>query len=529
MKSNIAVVGCGYWGKNLVRNFNDLNRLYAVCDVKSKELNVVKKKYPDLVVHDDFDDLLSDSKVEAVVISSPAVTHHRLAKKAILAGKDVLVEKPLAMRYKDGEEIVALAEKKKRILMVGHVLAYHPAVIRLKGMIDSGELGKINYIYSNRLNLGRFRSEENILWSFAPHDISVILSFLNEMPDSVSTTGGNYLNPDVADVTITSLNFLSGVKAHIFVSWLHPYKEQRFVVIGDKKMAVFNDVTLKNKLVTYDHKIDWINRSPFARTEEAVPIDLKEKEPLKAECEHFIECIDTRKLPLTDGNEGLRVLRILEVCQSSLRKNGETVNIGKNIERNYFVHETSKLDEHCEIGEGTKIWHFSHVLKNCKIGKHCVLGQNASIGPNVIIGDNVKIQNNVSVYEGVTLEDDVFCGPSVVFTNVTNPRSHWPRKDEFKPILVKKGASLGANSTILCGITIGQYAFVGAGAVVSKDVPDFALVYGAPARINGWMCFCGVKLALSDSPNSEETAECKNCTRKYKKKGLEVFDAAEKK
>ena len=182
------------------------------------------------------------------------------------------------------------------------------------------------------------------------------------------------------------------------------------------------------------------------------------------------------------------------------------------------------MDEPCEIGEGTKVWHFSHILENCKIGKNCVIGQNVSIGPNVSIGNNAKIQNNVSIYEGVTLEDDVFCGPSMVFTNVINPRSHWPRKNEFKNTLVKKGATLGANSTILCGITIGQYAFVGAGSFANKDIPDYAIVYGAPARIQGWVCYCGVKLSLNNSDDSNEVAECANCGRKYKKEGMKVSE-----
>ena len=192
----------------------------------------------------------------------------------------------------------------------------------------------------------------------------------------------------------------------------------------------------------------------------------------------------------------------------------------------YFVHETSFVDENVKIGDGTKIWHFSHILKNSKIGKNCNIGQNVVIGPNVTIGTNVKIQNNVSVYEGVILKDDVFCGPSMVFTNVTNPRSHWPRKDEYQKTLVKKGASLGANSTVLCGITIGQYAFIGAGALVNKDVPDYALVYGVPARIQGWMCYCGTKLNLSNSPDSEDKAKCSNCGREYKKKGLNVNETS---
>ncbi|MFC2170065.1 Gfo/Idh/MocA family protein, partial [Acidobacteriota bacterium] len=207
--------------------------------------------------------------------------------------------------------------------MVGHILEYHPAITKLKEIIDNGELGKISYIYSNRLNLGRFRTEENILWSFAPHDISVILYLLNEMPEKVSAHGGNYLNPNIADVTVTNFDFPSGAKAHIFVSWLHPYKEQKLIIIGDKSMMMFDDVHPENKLLSFNHKIEWIERLPVPRPEEAQVIEIEKKEPLRAECEHFIESLRTRKSPKTDGHNGLRVLNILERCQESMKECGK--------------------------------------------------------------------------------------------------------------------------------------------------------------------------------------------------------------
>lgn len=187
------------------------------------------------------------------------------------------------------------------------------------------------------------------------------------------------------------------------------------------------------------------------------------------------------------------------------------------MEKDYFVHESSYVDEPCEIGEGTKIWHFSHVMKNSTVGKRCNIGQNVVISPDVRIGDNVKIQNNVSVYTGVELEDDVFCGPSMVFTNVVNPRSHVSRKDEYRKTLVKRGASIGANATVVCGYTIGRYAFIGAGAVVTKDIPDYALVVGNPGRVAGWMCQCGIKLDLSRHAEKSEQTMCDACGKKYVK------------
>lgn len=524
MEKSISVVGGGHWGKNLIRNFYELGALYSICDSDQVRLDSFKDKYPDVKKVKDFSSVLNDPAVKAVVIATPAVTHYSLVKEALLAEKDVFVEKPISLNYRHGKELVDLAEEKKKILLVGHILEYHPAIKKMKEMISRGDLGKIQYLYSTRLNLGKFRNEENILWSFAPHDISVILLLLGEMPAEVAAHGGNYLNPNITDVTVSYLDFPSGAKAHIFVSWLHPYKEQKLIVIGDKKMLMFDDVNPENKLFSYSHKIDWIDRVPLPRPELAEPVLIEKAEPLKEECRHFLECIETRKKPQTHGESGLRVLKILEASQESLKNRGKIIDMQSKIYPDYFVHESSYIDDDVEIGANTKIWHFSHVLKNSKIGKNCSVGQNVVIGPNVMIGNNVKIQNNVSVYDGVILEDDVFCGPSMVFTNVINPRSHWPRKDEYKKTLVKKGASLGANSTVVCGIMIGEYAFVGAGALVNKDIPAYSLVHGVPARIKGWMCFCGNKLELTASPDSSETAKCKSCGRSYKKNGLIVIN-----
>jgi UDP-2-acetamido-3-amino-2,3-dideoxy-glucuronate N-acetyltransferase len=525
MKPVIGVIGCGHWGKNLVRNFYELNALKAVCDIDERALQAVRANYPAVQTVQDHRALLQDPAVKAVAISTPATTHHALAKDALLAEKDVFVEKPIALLSKDGEELVALAKDKKKVLMVGHILEYHAAICKMKEFIDGGALGKIHYIYSTRLNLGKFRNEENILWSFAPHDISIILHLLNEMPTRVAAHGGNYLNPNITDVTITNLDFPSGTKAHIFVSWLHPYKEQKLVVIGDKKMMMFDDVEPENKLYAYSHKIDWIDRLPVPHPEKPERIDIPRLEPLRTECEHFLDCIRSRKTPKTDGENGLRVLKILEACQDSLRENGSVRRLGSEGKKKYSVHETAVVDDPVEIGEGTKIWHFSHVQSGARIGAHCVLGQNVNIANNVTIGNSVKIQNNVSVYEGVTLEDYVFCGPSMVFTNITDPRSKYPQVGSkyYKKTLVREGASLGANCTILCGLTVGRFAFVGAGAVVTKDVPDFALIVGNPARIIGWMSEAGRKLIF----NRDGYAFCEKCRKTYQLENGTVKEVAD--
>lgn len=509
----VVVVGSGYWGKNLVRNFANLGALSAVCDSHTETLEALTAQYPQSRTLTSFDEVLRDDTVQGVAIATPAETHGLMVREALLAGKDVFVEKPLCLSAEQGRDLVALARERRRILMVGHLLWYHPAVLKLKELIESGELGRIQYIYSNRLNLGKIRREENILWSFAPHDISVILGLLGETPNSVTAQGGNYLHEQIADTTVTLLSFPSGVKAHIFVSWLHPFKEQKLIVVGDRKMAVFDDMEKKDKLVLYPHSIQWKGQIPIANRADAQPVEIATKEPLREECLHFLESIQSRRRPRTDGEEGLRVLTVLQQCQEALEGKGRgTVRTkAEAAPGKYFVHESAFVDDGVQVGEGTSIWHVSHVLKGSSIGKQCKIGQNVVLGPNVTIGNGVKIQNNVSIYEGVTLEDHVFCGPSMVFTNVFNPRSEIPRMGELKRTLVRRGATLGANCTIVCGITIGRYAFIGAGAVVTRDVPDYGLVVGSPARLTGWMCECGVKLAWED-----QEATC-SCGAQYKK------------
>jgi UDP-2-acetamido-3-amino-2,3-dideoxy-glucuronate N-acetyltransferase len=323
----VAVIGCGYWGKNLVRNFYELDALSHIWDADPNSLRLMQERYAGVSAAKDYEALLRDDSVNAVVIATPAEQHFTLAEAALLAGKDVFVEKPLALRYSDGEKLVRLAEKTDQILMVGHLLEYHPAILKLNQIVDSGELGKIQYLYSNRLNLGRVRREENILWSFAPHDIAVILRLIGEQPIEVTSTGGAYLQPNIADVTVTNLLFDNGVRAHIFVSWLHPYKEHRLVVIGSKKMASFNDGAPENKLQLYDQGIDWVNGTLVPRKGEGTMIEFNSEEPLKLECQHFLECVRTRKSPRTDGASALDVLRVLQASQRSLQTQGQPVQV----------------------------------------------------------------------------------------------------------------------------------------------------------------------------------------------------------
>ncbi len=513
--SKIAAIGFGYWGKNIIRNLAELGVLRVICDVDPARERLVKEQYPGVEFTVDYNAVLAAPEVEAVAISVPAALHHNLARQALELGKDVFVEKPLALNVEDAQELVKLAAKHQRVLMVGHILRYHPAIKKLSELVNQGELGRLQYIYSNRLNMGKIRTEENILWSFAPHDISVILALLNEEPCAVSCHGSAYLHQDVVDVTNSNFLFPSGVSAHIFVSWLHPFKEQRLVVIGSEKMAVFDD-TAENKLLMYPHKVEWKNRIPTAVKAQMEVVAIDSYEPLKAELEHFLKCIADRHQPITDGAEGLRVLRVLAACERAMADNRATdspLALDDGKAKPYFAHETARVDEPCDIGEGTKVWHFTHIMKDVRIGAGCIFGQNCHVASGVVIGNNVKVQNNVAIYSGTVVEDDVFLGPSCVLTNVTNPRAQVNRHELYEQTLLRRGATIGANATVVGGTIIGRYAFVGAGAVVTKDIPEYALVLGNPARQVGWMSRHGHRLG---KPAADGTMICPESGYSYR-------------
>jgi len=520
--NKLAVVGIGNWGKNHLRTFVSLlgeNRVIA-CDTDTGRLERAQAQYPQLETTTQIGDVLGDSSIDAVVIATPAVTHFDLAREALLAGRHVLVEKPIALTSREAEELVDIAKREERILMVDHLLEYHPAIRKLKDLVDQGELGKLLHLTSERLNLGVIRSEENALWSLAPHDISVILYLLGEEPVEVAAHGAAYLQPGIEDVCYLTMRFASGALGHVHASWLDPIKTRRLSVVGERKMAVYDDMQ-KEKLVLLDQRAERVEGTfrPVHGDVEVIKID--SQEPLRRMAETFIESVHTGVAPMSDGLDGLRVVRVLEAAQRSMEQGGKPVQIKDSWGEDVFVHESSCVDDGVKIGKGTKVWHFSHVMKGTRIGENCSLGQNVLVGPNVTVGDNVKIQNNVSVYEGVVLEDDVFCGPSMVFTNVDRPRSGFPTDhSKYLKTVIKKGATIGANATIVCGHTLGEHSFVGAGTVVTKDVPAHAIVYGNPARIHGWACECGEKLEFEG-----HKAVCEACGREYKKEGKTVRSA----
>ena len=514
IKKKVCVVGAGRWGKNHIKTLFNLGCLSGIVEPNDYNLNGVKEKYPDVKFYSNIKDAVKDD-YDGFTVATPAETHFELTKFLIENRKHVLVEKPIALTTKDAKKLNALAKENKINFMVGHVLLFHPAINKIKELIESGKIGKLQYLYSNRLNLGTVRTEENILWSFAPHDISIFQYMIGTLPDEIVSRGGAFLQPNIQDTTMTILNYPNNVVAHIFVSWLHPFKEQRLVVIGSKGMLSFEDSSAKKELLYYEKGIDWVQGEPVKRDGPTEVIEYENKMPLTEELKYFVEHLDGTPVEIANGQNGVDVLEILETATNSLKQeNGVSASeiVEKKEEKDYFVHPNAVVDDNVQIGAGTKVWHFSHVQTGSKIGKKCVMGQNVNIANNVTIGNFVKIQNNVSVYEGVTLEDYVFCGPSMVFTNILDPRCKYPQVGAkyYVKTLVKEGASLGANSTIVCGHTIGKHAFIAAGAVVVKDVPDYALIMGVPAKQKGWICECGEIL-----PKFEKDVNCPRCKLKY--------------
>jgi UDP-2-acetamido-3-amino-2,3-dideoxy-glucuronate N-acetyltransferase len=366
----------------------------------------------------------------------------------------------------------------------------------------------------------------------------MILALAGEEPGGVMATGGG--DERAANITTTHLAFASGLRAHIFASSLHPFKVHQLVVVGERKMAVFDDTRpWPDKLLLYANDTGRSDSIPLPGEAEPGRLPVTRAEPLELACRHFLHCVRSGCRPVTDGREGLRVLKVLDACRLSRERDGMRVDPGRDCgqddirpracslydmptsrpvaelyvprsdeaaDTSLFIHQTAIIDENCEIGAGTSILHFSHVLSNCRIGEKCNIGQNVVIGPDVSIGSHCRVQNNVSVYKGVTLEDGVCCGPSMVFASIGNPRAGMDDTGRVRPTFVKKGAILGANCTVVCGVAIGQYSFVGAGAVVTRDVPNHAVVVGCPARQTGWACVCGERLV---------DLECPACGKKF--------------
>jgi len=336
---NLAVVGCGYWGPNLIRNFAQISDVYLsmVCDLDPGRLTRIQKQYPGIKVTTTFSDLLEEPSIEAIAIATPATTHFSLVKDALTSGKHVLVEKPFTLTSRDARELIPLADKKQRTLMVGHLMVYHPAVQKLKQFIQAGELGEIYYIYSTQVNLGQVRQDENVLWSLGPHDVSIALYLLEAEPKEVMAYGVSYLQPPIEDVVFLFLQFPDKKLVQIHLSWLDPHKIRKLTVIGSKKMAVLDDMEPQEKLKFYDKGV--VFNKPFSSALDSISLRFGDiyipkvdgTEPLQVECQHFIDCIKTKKKPLTDGYSALKVVQILEAAEKSMKLKGQMVSIREAI------------------------------------------------------------------------------------------------------------------------------------------------------------------------------------------------------
>ncbi|MCD6334010.1 MAG: Gfo/Idh/MocA family oxidoreductase [Candidatus Latescibacteria bacterium] len=343
----IGQIGVGSWGRNLLRNFAGLrdSRVVAACDANPEVLKGIGRDYPAIRTTTAPEEVIADPEVDAVVIATLPVTHYVLAAQALEAGKDVFVEKPMVLDVGDGERLVRLAEERERILMVGHLMEYHCALLQLKEYVDQGELGAPYYLYSQRVNLGKLRKDENALWSFAPHDVSVVLFLLGKEPIRVTAVGQSYLRKGVEDVAFAILHFEGGAMAHIHVSWLDPHKIRKLTVVGSRKMAVFDDMATGEMIRIYDKGVEQNVDSPsiglnrpgeYATYGESLSLRWGDvliprvvmTEPLRAECEHFVQCVEKRIPPRSDGRDGLRVLRVLDACQRSMEQQGAPVALG---------------------------------------------------------------------------------------------------------------------------------------------------------------------------------------------------------
>lgn len=487
-KVKLAQVGTGYWGVNILKTLYNLGKssdnhiLDTICDINQKVLDDFKLLYPEVNMVTDFNLVLSNPEITAVFIALPAEMHYSFGKRVLEAGKDLYIEKPITLNVEEAEELLRLSKEKNCILMVGHLLNYHPAIEKIKEIVKSGKIGKIKNIVSNRLNLGIFRVQESVMWSFGCHDISVILSLCgNKLPESVNCFGQCNITPGIHDITNTMFQ-IDDIYVNINLNWLNPFKDQRMTIICEKGMLLFDDMEPIDKLKLYENYINWtssLNSVPVANKTvgQVIPLDLTEL-PLLRECKHFVECCRMRMNPLTDGEEAIRVLKVLKMCSEKLKPEVDLVAVEPNLD--YSVHESSIVDNGANIGTGTKVWHWTHICSTAEIGSGCNIGQNCYIAG--ILGNGCKVQNNVSVYLGVECEDNVFLGPSCVLTNDLNPRCGHPKHGEYVKTYIETGATIGANATIRCGIRIGKHSLIGAGSTVVKDVEEYAIMVGNPAK-----------------------------------------------
>ncbi len=527
----IGLAGLGPWGRNHARSLHRMGVLHAVCDPDPEALDWSIRHHPTTRPYPSLEAMLANPELDAVVLATPAALHAEHVRLAVESGRHVLVEKPLALSCQEGEELVRLASRRGRVLAVGHLMLHHPATRMIEHILREGKLGRLPLVEARRTNFGRLRDTEDVLWSLAVHDVALMLELLGEEPNEVRCEGRYALGTPRADEALLLLRFPSGTFATIHVSWLYPLRERRLALIGESAQLVFDDTAPWNaKLALHrNHVQRRAGHPPRAVNGEVLALPLQEREPLEAELDDFVRAVQTGRPPRSDGAHALRVLRVLEAAERSMTLGGtpqplQAPSSSPSVEpaqrpTSRFVHPSAHVDSSASLGPRTRVWHGAHICQGARIGSDCTLGQNVYVGPGVEVGDGCKLQNDVSLFEGVVLERNVFCGPAATFTNVRRPRAAFPRREQFERTLVREGATLGANCTILCGVTIGRHAMVGAAALVLHDVPDHALVVGNPARRIGWVCACGQR--LSEAPDG--TWSCA-CGRRYRPEGEGLAD-----
>lgn len=495
LNKRICVVGGGEWGETHIRTLHAMGCLRGIVECRETRLAELIGRYGSVKGHTCLEESFKE-EYDGYILSTPADTHFELGAALLREGKHVLIEKPLAMSSEHSRMLVELAKSRGCRLMVGHQMLFHPAIRRLHQLIGQGMVGKVLYCYSTRLSFGVVRETENVLWSFASHDISVLNYLLGGMPVDVIADGGCFLRRGANDMAAFTLSYRENVKAHVFVSWLHPFAQHRLVIVGENGMLAFEDSPSDFNIYFHRKSVRYEEERLIARDEGAIPIRYETEAALRNEMDYFLRHLDS-EISVCDGQSGHETVCLLEkITEKMVVRHTEAGHIGAST---YFVHESAFIEKEVVIGLGTKIWNYARVQKGVRIGSDCIIGQNVYLDANVLIGNRVRIENNVSVYEGVELEDHVFCGPGAAFTNVEVPRCKYPLgpKEGIIKTLVREGATIGANATVVCGNTIGRHAFVAAGAVVVSEVLDYELVMGVPALHAGWMCECGGRLSGS--------------------------------
>ena len=524
----VAVVGLGARGLASAELVRDVFALGALCDADPGVLVDTGRGFEGVRLESDYLRLLSSADVAAIVLCTPPPTWDGMVEAALQAGKDVYVDGPLVLPLARGQALVERAQAQRRLLMAGPVLRFAPVVEALLRVVRAGELGTVRYVHAHHYKAApdpaSAGAEEVADAGLSVVQAQLLLDLLDAPPTRVQTRGTTWRSARLPDVTETLLEVRDGPRVLLHASHVAPFGPG-----GGFELTVLGE-TGAARLWRDDQ--DRLHVAFQGEAAVDAPPPSSGHEARAASLNHFLDSVRSRRPSLQGPDALLALWRLLAAAQRSLDE-GVAVELAAPAPAigqggpGVFLHPTVQIDGPCDIGAGTKVWHFSKLLGPLTIGRDCSFGQNVVIERHVIIGNNVKVQNNVSLYSGVILEDDVFCGPSMVFTNIGTPRSHYPRKGQYATTRVHRGASIGANATVICGHTLGQYCFVGAGAVVTRDVPDYALVYGNPARVMGFACYCGARLPFGIGLLEGQEGGCADCGRRYAREGHQVVMLAE--